>query len=211
MRKSVALIGMFAGLSWGASASTIFSFSVITSNGVNGAAMASQLSVDVSDAGGGLMSFLFKNIGSIGGSIANVYFDDDAGVLTGISSVINGAGVGFSVGGSPTDLPSGGTVGFSSDYTASADPPPSSNGVEPGEELTLLMSIAGGSGASDVLTAMSAGTLRLGMHVISIEQPGGGDVSESFVNDPPGTIIPLPTGAGLAATGLALLGVRRRR
>ena len=150
-----------------------FGFGVITANNVaNVAAGTSQLTVEVTDAGGGQVHFIFRNIGAAAMSICDVYFDD--GTLLGIATINNGAGVDFSQGASPGNLPSGNnadpgfvaTAGFVSD----SNPPTQPNGVNPGETLTVTFNLINGKTFVDTLAAMTGpiGTgddLRIGIHV----------------------------------------------
>src|SRR5262245_45722553 len=109
-----------------------FGFGVIAANNVaNGAAGASQLTVEVEDAGGGQVRFIFRNIGAAAMSICDVYFDD--GTLLGIASITNGGGVSFSQDADPGDLPGGNNANpdfeATAGFTADSDSPVESNGV----------------------------------------------------------------------------------
>src|SRR5687768_18488478 len=84
----------------------IIGFERITGN--SSADVASQLSVEVTDAGGGQVDFKFINAIDIDSSITDIYFDDGAGVLADIASISDsGARVAFSEGASPGNLPGG--------------------------------------------------------------------------------------------------------
>ena len=73
------------------------------------------------------------------------------------------------------------------------------NGVDPGEWVQINFDLIGGSSIDDVLSELNDGTLRIRLHVISIE----GGSSESAVNVPePATILLL---------GLGTLLLRRKR
>ena len=71
----------------------IFGFGCITNNGNGCVALAPQLTVEVTNPGGGQVLFTFRNAGIIASSIADVYFDD--GTLLGIATIIDGPGVIF--------------------------------------------------------------------------------------------------------------------
>src|SRR5262245_32768514 len=114
------------------------SFSALTSNNPLAAlAGEAQLSVDVTAVGGNQVQFQFFNVGSVASSITDIYFDDTS-VLSGFSSLINGAGVNYEQGANPPNLPSGNlasppfvtTPGFSFQSTA---PGITTNGVNLGE------------------------------------------------------------------------------
>lgn len=197
-----------------ANGASTYSFGAITANSVNGPAIgAAQLSVTVDTGGAGLVSFVFKNTGATSCFIGNVYWDDaPTQLLTGISSIVNGPGVLMVAGGSPSNLPAGNTVNFDANY-ASKKSGAASNGVNPGEQVEYLMSLASGKTLFDVTSALDLGTtagMRLGIHLQGL--PGG--ASESFVNKVPEsnqTSVPLPSAAGLGFAGLAVSGLRRRR
>jgi hypothetical protein len=165
-----------------------------------------QLSVDVTDPGGGTIAFTFHNAGPAASSITDVYWDD--GTLLSIFVITNTAGqVEFSAGATPPDLPGGNnaspafqtTAGLSADSDAPVQP----NGVNPGESLTVTFVLIGGQTFADAITALGNGNLRVGIHVQGFATGG----SESFVNTP----IPEPGTLALVAGGVLALAVKRRR
>jgi hypothetical protein len=165
-----------------------------------------QFSVIVSDAGGGLVDFKFLNNVGIASSITDVYFED--GTLLAIAQITSSAGVSFSEGASPGNLPGGNAVGFvaTTGFTADSNPPVSPNGVNTATEwLNIRYSLQGGQTFNDTIASLNNGTLRIGMHVQSIGTEGD---SDGFVNT---VVIPLPTTAGLALAGLGAVAIRRRR
>ncbi len=208
--RALSLCSVLVALSPGALAVS-FGFQNITNNNAADAATGeAQLLLDVTDAGGGQVSFLFTNLGPLASSITDVYFDD--GTLLGIASIVNGAGVSFSQGASPPDLPGGNSISpafqTSAGFSADSDPPTQPNGVNPGEQLEILFDLVGGSTFADTIAALEAGGgtggLRVGIHVQGFA--GGG--SEAFVNAPP---IPEPSSALLAGFALAVFGGALRR
>lgn len=198
-------------LASGASGLTM-SVGAITSNGAASVAQGvAQIGIDVTGIAGGVR-FGISNAGPSAFALKNIYWDNSAGVLAGITGLVLSPGTGYTVMSSPGNLPAGNTVGFVSHFAIKADSPPSHNGVNAGETVGIDFSLAGGATFDDVAAALSAGTLRVGMHAIAFAN----GQSESFVNvppsDPPETpVIPLPTGAALATAGLVLIGLRRRR
>lgn len=168
----------------------------------------------VTAVGSTQVSFQFQNSGPAASSITDIYFDD--GSLLGIASITNGTGTSFSQGASPGDLPGGNNISpafqTTAGFLADSDPPTQPNGVNPGEFVTIVFDLQSGKTFADVLSDLSSGALRIGIHVQGFT--GGG--SESFVNTPtpppppipePGTVLLLGTGLAGAATRL----IRRRR
>ncbi len=88
-----AVVGLFGVFAAPQTAHAVpFSFSNISANIVGDAAIGeAQLTVEVTDAGNGQVSFLFDNAGPLASSITDVYFDD--GSLLGIASIVNDPGL----------------------------------------------------------------------------------------------------------------------
>jgi hypothetical protein len=205
---------VLAGALWAGSAAAVpFGFSCITGNSAgNCSAGEAQLSVDVTDLGGGQVLFQFSNAGPAASTIADVYFDDD-GSFAGIAGLVDadddalGAlgdpGVDFSPGGAPPDLPGGDAVGFAvtAGLLADAEPPVPANGVNPGETLGIVLDLQTGGSFAGVIAGLGSGAIRVGIHVQAFDSGG----SESFVS-----VVPEPGTALLTGLGLALLGLRRR-
>ena len=113
--------------------------------------------------------------------------------------------VAFTADNNPGTLPGGSGVGFVTDVSASADPPPTPNGIgrhsqddTSPQSGMFLLTLSGGD-FNDLLS-----DLRVGVHVISFESSG----SESFLTRP----VPEPETAVLVGLGLVglLVGSRRR-
>ena len=163
-----------------------------------------QLTVDVTDAGGSQVSFTFQNSGPDASAISEIYFDD--GTLLGISSVTSGPGVDYVTGANPMNLPGANLADpdfeVTAGFLAESTPAPPINGVGPGEWVTIVFDLMGGGSFADVISELTTGELRIGIHVIAFTSGG----SESFINPP----IPEPGTALLMGLGLAALGYRRR-
>ena len=195
------------------SASTTYSFVGVTSNNAaNVATGVANLSVEVIDLNATQVAFKFTNTSSA--SVTDVYFDD--GTLLGFAIDPQfSAGVSFSLGASPGDLPGGNslspdfttTAGFSAD----SDPAVSPNGVTSGEWLTLTFNLQPSQTYASVISALSLpnnggiGDLRIGLHVQSFANGG----SESFVNVP--APVPEPETYAMLLAGLGLVGFAVRR
>ncbi len=198
-----------------AQAATYSFVGVASNNATNTTTGQNQLSVDVIDSGSGTVSFTFNNAGPLASSITDTYWDDQAGLLGTIGSITGSAGVSYSSGANPPNLPGGNTIGFSvSPAGASADSksPTQPNGVNPGEWLTIVWSLVTGATYSDVLAALNlggdqTGSMRIGIHVQGFANGG----SEAFVNAPPPAPVPVPAASVLLMGGLAAMGLLRRR
>ena len=123
-----------------------------------------QLSVEVEAAGAGQVSFVLRNEGSEELSAIQLFFDDADGVLGALLSVLDGTGVEFVDGGKPDNLKGGKKIDFLANRFASATKPAKENGVDPGEEVTLIFALAGTNTLEDVIAAIESAGLRLGIN-----------------------------------------------
>ena len=185
-------------------------FTAITNNSGQSATIAAQFSVTVAPFNATTWNFTFANAGPVASTIAGIYIDA-SGTGTTVSALSHieatSAGVSFVENGNPQALPSEGNAvpPFVSDAeNLSATPPPATNGIDPGESLTWHVFF---SGAFDAHAALHAGTLRFGIHVISI---GRGQESDSFVTGPGGNV-PEPSLMFLTLGAGAVVFFRRRR
>jgi MYXO-CTERM domain-containing protein len=194
-----------------------YTFTNITGNNAgNAAAGEAQLSLaSFAHANPLLVRFTLTNAaGGLASSVKQVFVDDNAGVLASLSGFNATPGVSF-VSGSHGAQPGGANVDFSADHAlgARASSPPPANGINPGETLDWVYTLAAGKTFADVEAALTSGLLRFGVHMIAF--PNGG--SEGFVNDvPPDSppdleIVPTPLAGAMGAAGLGLVIARRRR
>jgi hypothetical protein len=188
----------------GSAQGATFGFDCITGNVAGDCATGeAQLTVVVSDPGGGQVLFHFKNAAGGASSITDVHWDD--GSLLGLGSITNGPGVTFDPGCAPGNLPGGSGIALpfqtTAGFCADSSPPVQPQGVNPGEWLKVYFDLQLGKTFADVLADLASGELRIGIHVQGFS--GGG--SESFL------AVPEPTTLGLLAAGLAALSGYARR
>jgi len=152
--------------------------------------------------------FRFYNIGPWSSVIAAIYFDqpDLSPLFQGIAAIYGMTGVAFSVGGNPSNLPGGNSLSpqFQADFRATADRPPPTNGVGPGEAVGLALTLENNVDWDTVIGALDSAALRVGLHVQSF--PNGS--SASFVND---GVVPEPAAILLVGSVLLILGRRLRK
>ena len=89
---------------------------------------------------------------------------------------------------------------FVATFSVGANSPAPTNGVNPGDSLTVTFNLASGQTFANAIQAMNSGALRVGVHVTSFASGG----SESFVVPEPGTL-------ALVVGGLLSLALARRR
>lgn len=198
-------------------------FHSITTPAVAGDVLDGQtnLLLLVKDLGSNQVSFKFTNNSNYS-SLTDVYFD--SGPLASIFSITSSAGVSFSQGSAPPNLPGGNLITPAFDgsaLTADADSPPSKNGVQnsdaTGEQLTVTFNLLSGKTWNDIVTSLALpgfpvespanSWLRVGVHVQSFQSGN----SASFINNPV-TPVPEPETYALMLVGLALVGkISRKR
>ena len=183
-----------------------YNFTQITNNGST--PVASQLLVNVTQSGSNVL-FKFTNSSVIASSIADIYFDyGNTNYFTSISNNILGAagesaGVNYTDGATPANLPGGNPIGFTADASGDSAPPVSSNGVNASTEFAAFLGVLGiSSSFGDVIAALDSNAFRIGLHVQAIGDLGK---SESFVSAP-GSPSQVPVPGAIWLFGSAILG-----
>ena len=204
-----ALVLFIAGAFAAQTQAVTLNFDCITGNDLSGVSCAiaeNQMTVTITDAtdgSGDKALFTFSNSGSdLESYISDIYFMD--GTLFGISSIDNSdAGVSYSEGADPANLP-----GYSPTASFSADNDPGAIwGIQAGESLGITFDLLAGVTFADTLAALGTGDLIIGIHAKGLGEGTGDEFSESLT-----TVVPVPAAVWLFATGLiGLVGVSRKR
>ena len=214
MKRIVFTILIFAFITVPVKADYTYYFQQITNNPTDYSpdTIAKQLSVVVADEGSSQVSFTFYNNVGIQSTIAGIFFDDSAGVLSGLTTLdITDSGSGVSFSSDLKNFPGGNTIIplFDTTDSAIADPPPSINGINTSTEWAKL-TFTYTTTFADVINQINAGwmgpsdTLRIGLHVTSIPN-GEGTNSNSFI------LVPLPATFLLGLLGLGVGGLKLRK
>lgn len=193
------------GLAAGAQAQN-YTFSCVTGNSAaNCAAGAAQFGLALTQDAG-YVDFLFTNSGAVASSITGIYFDwRDPADIYAPGTITGSAGVSFSWGAAPPNLPGGQQLdpNFSANLAADSNGPTKPNGVDPGEWVSFRFMTGSPSTAADLYS----GDLRVGVHAQGFGSGGGA----SFVTV--ASPAPEPETFAMMLAGLAGIGayVRRKR
>lgn len=184
----------------------VLTFQNITSN----APSITDLSMQVTDLGGGQVLLQATKGVSFTGFIDEIYIEDSQGLLSGMSfSLVNSLGTAsYTSPATPASPP--GIGAFTVDFSFEANVPPNSNRIDPGDTGGFIGTLAGLSSFQDLEDAAIASDFRVAYHVKGLN-PGG--QSDSYLSVPPlgDPVIPEPTVTALGVIGLTLLVSRRRR
>jgi len=164
-----------------------------------------NISVQVVDAGAGLVDFVFYNQSTVkNSSISHIYFDDEAGLFSTVVAIY-GEGTSFHTDGSPHNLPGGNALNpvfeATEGFSLAADAPGPKNGINPGEWMVVTIGLLQGFDFDNVSFALGQSQLRVGMSIIAM--PGDSGVVAVSV--------PLPATVVLFGFGSVVLRTFRRK
>lgn len=162
---------------------------------------ATQFTIALSNLTGGVITSFYIESGSALFGSTGLTFD---------SFAYSHAGMAFSsTGGVGPDDAQGGLGWNGNFFRARPLPPPTHNGVNMGETLTMTFNHNGSFSLAAFQAALDSGDIRFALHYQSWTGANGGDFSEWLVTP---AIVPLPPAvwAGLGTLGLAL-GIRKLR
>ncbi|MFN6466070.1 MAG: PEP-CTERM sorting domain-containing protein [Nostoc sp. DedVER02] len=185
---------------------TTFGFNNITGGDTVGDAFAPNFSFDVTDNGSGTVLFKFLNNASSTQALKQVAFSVDSaasGILSNIAVNVGNSGTVLFQNNAQNLSQSNNISGWDGTTFGADTKGGNNNAVQSGESLGITFT----GNYNTVLSAINAGTLKVGIHVGSL--PGG--YSDSYVNSvpttPPSKSVPEPStlfGIGLVF-GLASL------
>ncbi len=213
MYRSVLLLILACPFLVGQAHAVTIPFGCITNNSGICSSIASLMSLDVTDEGGGETLFKFSVASGPNAAIKEIYFDDSLDLLNEATAVLDETGgtaaggfVDFQAIASPGDnFPAGNTISFTESFSTEAVPASGDdkNGIDNGEWLGISFF---STDFSAIIAALFSNELRVGIHVGSIN-PDNDDESESMVS-----VIPVPAAFWLFGTALiGFIGMSRRR
>ncbi|MEG4320370.1 MULTISPECIES: PEP-CTERM sorting domain-containing protein [unclassified Microcoleus] len=208
--KSILAVASVAALSaLSAAPASAFSFGNIAGGDTIGDSYVNDFSFDVTDNGNNNVGFkIANNNTSVAGIfIGSVYFDtgnnsgllSSFGINTGNTGTVNFGNNGTANMAQSANLTTAWSTDFSATKTGAA-----SNGVNTGEVLGLSF----GGNYNNVISALNAGTLRLGLHVQGIN--GGSDTFVSSTSNTENTPEPLTMLAAVTAVGFGTMFKKQR-
>ena len=196
VKSLLAVAGVAALSAISAAPAWAFNFSNITGGDTVGDAYANNFGFNVINQGGSVFFDIFNygNAAAPDMFISKVFFDDNGYLSQPWVNANNNVGtVAFSVSGNNDQLPQGGN-NFTTDYSFSSNNGAGNAfGIQGGEKLQLAFV----GNYNNVVTALTDGTLKIGLHVQAL--PGG--ASDSYISsntqDTPEPLTMLAAGAAV--------------
>lgn len=207
-RASLAALAILAFALGGAPAASALPFTAtcVTNFSASDCGFAEdQLALELTDAGPGQVRITLANEGPEEFAYTRLLVDDN-GFLSGVVAIYDDPpGVDF-VNSIPVGLPAGNSLvpPFTSDFEIVALNPGPHHGVGPGESLEVILGLAPGVSFEDLVAALFAGDVRIGLKAQGFASGG----NESLIAVP----VPELSTSVLLGVGLAgLIGAGRRR
>ncbi len=206
--KKVMIAGAIFALSATGASALSYGFEDLNAGG-GGSLVAGQFTLDVSELGNDVIFSIMNDAFDANDPYTPrsrfVGIEDSTGILA-ANPVIGGIGTDFRVPKGQAKLPQSNGSYDEFRFQANGDEGPT---IGDGDTLALTFGLNDGFDFSSVLAALDAGTLSFGLHVISID--GINPSSDTIVNGPAISPVPLPAGLPLLMAGLGALGLVRRR
>jgi len=199
IKSLLAVAGVAALSAVSAAPAWAFSFSNITGGDTPGDAYANNFGFNVINQGGSVFFDIFNygNAAAPSMFISKVFFDDNGYLSQPWVNANNNVGqVGFSGGANNDQLPQGGN-NFTTDYSFTRNPGNGNAfGIQAGEKLQLAFA----GNYNNVVTALTDGTLKIGLHVQAL--PNG--QSDSYLSSSSGNTQDTPEPLTMLAAGAAV-------
>lgn len=154
----------------------------------------------------GQVIFEFHNESLIYSSVVSINFEDNG--LVGIDDIQTPDNVFFEEDNNPANLPGGANLGpaFETAFSIVADPSPVSKGINPGEQLSVTVDLDFSTSYADIISGLTRGDIRIGMHIIALPDGSSFTVVNSVVNQ-----VPEPATLGLLGMGAIFLFSTKKR
>jgi len=207
--QSVSLTLCLIFISSFASAASVYTYSFIQDSNNGNTDISNQLSMAVHDDGARAIFTFYNNVG-VNSSIAQVYFDDSTiPLFSEIGFYQQSAGVLFDQNGSGGKF--GDPTTFDTTFTSKKEGG-MTNGVDQSSEWVSFFGLYKTNNTfDDLISSIEKKKFNTGLHLISIDQVGGGDESEKYLLSSRIPDVPLPAAIWFFAPALlGFLGFRRK-
>ena len=196
IKSLLAVAGVAALSAISAAPASAFNFSNIPGGATAGDAYNGNFGFTLESQGGSVLFniFNFGNAAAPNAFISGVYFDDNGYLSAPFSDDVNNVGeVAFSGGSSGAQLPQSGN-NFSTDYAFFSD---NGSGNVKGVQANEKLGLSFGGNYTNILAALTDGTLKIGIHVQSLPNGQSDSYVSSNTQDTPEPLTMLAAGAAV--------------